>query len=57
MEVHDAGRTLPRPRRAALEDVDGRGLSIVGRVADGHGVHRTSCGKVSWFTIVAWPDR
>ncbi|WP_187235602.1 ATP-binding protein [Actinomadura sp. HBU206391] len=55
VEVHDAGRELPRPRRPDPCDESGRGLFIVGFLAAGHGTYLTATGKAVWFELAAWP--
>ena len=51
VEVEDAGEATPAPRRAAADDVDGRGLAIVEAVAEDWGVEPTGAGKRVWASL------
>lgn len=51
VEVHDASRTVPRPRRYSPEAATGRGLHMLDCVASDWGVRATADGKAMWFTI------
>lgn len=50
-EVSDASSTSPRLRHAAEEDEGGRGLFLVGRLADRWGTRYTPGGKVIWAEL------
>ncbi|MFF7897419.1 ATP-binding protein [Streptomyces sp. NPDC088817] len=45
------GEVLPAPRAASPADMFGRGLLIVGQVADRWGVERLSVGKSVWCEL------
>jgi len=47
-EVLDDSAALPRLRHAGSEDETGRGLHVVGQVAQRWGTRRTASGKVVW---------
>ena len=49
--VADASTKLPRPRRAQVHEVTGRGLAIVAAVADDWGVDTGPGGKQVWAHI------
>ncbi|MFR9673613.1 ATP-binding protein [Streptomyces sp. TR06-5] len=48
LEVLDAVRAAPRPRRAEGEDTGGRGLELVSGLADRWGWHPADGGKRIW---------
>ncbi|MGW7366005.1 ATP-binding protein [Streptomyces sp. NPDC054841] len=50
LEVHDSRRQHPQARQAADTDLSGRGLTLVGMLADGWGVQDTDTpfGKIVW---------
>ncbi|MFG1700983.1 ATP-binding protein [Nonomuraea sp. NPDC049309] len=50
-EVFDPGEGVPRPRPADMDAISGRGLQIVGAIADDWGVTTTDNGKVVWFAV------
>ncbi|MFI1352748.1 ATP-binding protein [Streptomyces sp. NPDC020898] len=45
------GELLPRPRKAAPDEMFGRGLLIVGAVADRWGVTELTVGKLVWCEL------
>jgi serine phosphatase RsbU (regulator of sigma subunit)/anti-sigma regulatory factor (Ser/Thr protein kinase) len=47
-EVSDTSSTSPHPRRADPLDEGGRGLFLVGQLADGWGTRYTETGKTIW---------
>ncbi|MBC2905786.1 SpoIIE family protein phosphatase [Streptomyces sp. PSKA01] len=47
-EVSDASSTAPHPRRARALDEGGRGLFLVGQLADRWGTRHTPTGKTIW---------
>lgn len=49
VEVHDGSAELPHPRAAGPDDLGGRGLMIVDRIADRWGVLPDADGKTIWF--------
>ncbi|WP_332328021.1 MULTISPECIES: ATP-binding protein [unclassified Streptomyces] len=49
VEVEDRGPGLPAPREAGPDEEDGRGLTLLGLVADRHGCGATAEGKAVWF--------
>jgi anti-sigma regulatory factor (Ser/Thr protein kinase) len=51
VQVHDAGPTLPVPRQPADDETGGRGLLLVGHLADAWGVESTADGKGVWFSL------
>ncbi|MDQ1688490.1 MAG: hypothetical protein QOK42_1465 [Frankiaceae bacterium] len=51
VEVADADRSLPRLRRAALDDEGGRGLFLVDSVASDWGIRPAGIGKVVWVEL------
>lgn len=58
VEVRDSGRSMPEFRRVGPQDVAGRGLWIVSRLADAFGVLDEAVGKSVWATFKgAMPDR
>jgi anti-sigma regulatory factor (Ser/Thr protein kinase) len=56
IEVGDASRELPTPRRPGSLDEGGRGLLLVERVAKDWGVLPTLGGKRVWFEIELGPE-
>lgn len=57
VSVTDGGEGTPQARRPAPEDLSGRGLLLVGRLADHWGVvPGADDGKTVWFEL-AVPDR
>ncbi|GHJ37387.1 ATP-binding protein [Streptomyces sp. TS71-3] len=50
--VADASRERPVPRRAAADDVRGRGLALVAALADRWGTDPLPCGKRVWGELV-----
>jgi len=50
-EVFDPGEGVPRPQPADMDAISGRGLQIVGAIADEWGVTTTDNGKVVWFAV------
>ncbi|MHB1928148.1 MAG: ATP-binding protein [Acidimicrobiales bacterium] len=57
VEVHDDGPGWPRIRDAEGGATSGRGLSIVGAVADRWGARPTDTGKAVWAEIDLRPGR
>lgn len=56
MEVHDASPKAPRPRFPADDAESGRGLLLIGEMADDHGFHLTPYGKAVWCEFKTdWP--
>jgi anti-sigma regulatory factor (Ser/Thr protein kinase) len=52
VRVTDGGAPqLPRPRPAAADDADGRGLTIVEALADRWGVDRDGLGQSVWAEL------
>jgi serine/threonine-protein kinase RsbW len=53
VEVADAGERLPVPRTAAADDEGGRGLALVGALAErwGHCPRRHGIGKAVWAEV------
>jgi anti-sigma regulatory factor (Ser/Thr protein kinase) len=49
--VDDDAGGVPRPRVAGVEDVGGRGLTIVGALSRGWGTESTAAGKSVWAEI------
>ncbi|MER6093532.1 SpoIIE family protein phosphatase [Streptomyces bluensis] len=47
-EVSDGSNSAPHPRRARTFDEGGRGLMLVGQVADRWGTRQTPTGKIVW---------
>lgn len=52
-EIFDPGEGVPRPRVSGPDATDGRGLFIVGQLADDWGVTPGRYGKTVWFVIGA----
>ncbi|WP_187415014.1 ATP-binding protein [Nonomuraea sp. PA05] len=50
-EVFDPGDGVPFQRSPGVDALSGRGLQIVGAVADEWGVARADHGKLVWFTV------
>ena len=54
VSVSDECTDRPRPRQPELTDGDGRGMVLVGALADAWGVDRRGKGgKTVWFTVGA----
>jgi anti-sigma regulatory factor (Ser/Thr protein kinase) len=51
IEVHDAGRALPRPRDAGPAEDTGRGLRLVAAISDRWGTRPDVDGKSVWCTV------
>ncbi|CAL2058491.1 MULTISPECIES: ATP-binding protein [Streptomyces] len=51
VEVHDPRRRRPRPREATGESIRGRGLHIVGALAERWGVDDRPFGKKVWAEV------
>ena len=51
LEAVDAGRHMPRRRRAGEDEEGGRGLHLVAHLADRWGFRATESGKVVWAEI------
>ena len=51
VEVHDAGMTYPQLGSARLEDIGGRGLAIVGKLARDWGFSQHGDGKMTWAEL------
>ena len=51
VEVHDESLVIPAARRAAGDEMTGRGLGMVEVLASRWGVDRRTDGKVVWFEI------
>ncbi|MCP3819044.1 ATP-binding protein [Streptomyces sp. A3M-1-3] len=53
VEVLDANDVLPQPRSAGPDDESGRGLALVGALADAWGASPRDCGigKTVWFEL------
>lgn len=51
IEVYDDSEALPRARRAADDDENGRGLQVVQRLAKRWGARPTKTGKVVWSEL------
>ena len=49
--VHDYGRGAPRPCPADVWDDGGRGLQLVGELADAWGTRADDSGKWVWFRV------
>jgi hypothetical protein len=49
--IDDDAGGVPRPRLAGIDDVGGRGLTIVGALSRGWGVEPTAAGKSVWADI------
>jgi len=53
ISVSDAGGGTPRARPLDVGSLDGRGLHIVGSLANEWGVEPAGTGKTVWFTLAA----
>ena len=53
IEVADGGNGLPRMRRAAPQDVSGRGLRLVDELANGWGSSNVGGATSVWFEVQA----
>ncbi|MFG2498710.1 ATP-binding protein [Streptomyces sp. NPDC048441] len=51
VSVYDGSAQLPAPRRAPVDDEDGRGLFLVTALSDLCGVTPTGGGKGVWFQL------
>ncbi|WP_328879186.1 ATP-binding protein [Streptomyces sp. NBC_00299] len=56
VEVTDANPSLPRVVEAGPSDESGRGLLLVGALADAWGTQPESWGKTTWFEITPEPS-
>ena len=56
LEVHDAGEPVAQPEEPETTDEGGRGLWIVGALAERWGVSETPVGKCVWAEIEAWSE-
>jgi len=57
VEVHDTSRFMPVPMAAPADAEAGRGLMLVGTLADDWGAYRTLVGKAVYFTLAFEPGR
>ena len=55
LEVDDDDATLPTPQEPGPADVSGRGLLLVGAIADAWGVEARPPGKTVWFERTVAP--
>jgi anti-sigma regulatory factor (Ser/Thr protein kinase) len=55
IEVSDGSRARPQVRSAAVDDLGGRGLSLVESLSSGWGVTPTLGGKRVWFEVPTRP--
>jgi anti-sigma regulatory factor (Ser/Thr protein kinase) len=51
VDVHDTSRAMPAPARATADAESGRGLIIVGALADEWGFYATPGGKAVYFAL------
>ena len=51
VDVHDTSRAMPAPAEAPADAETGRGLIIVGTLADEWGFYATPDGKAVYFTL------
>ncbi len=51
VDVHDTSRAMPAPAEAPADAETGRGLIIVGALADEWGFYATPGGKAVYFTL------
>ena len=56
LEVHDSGQPMALPEEPDTTNEQGRGLWIVGALAERWGVEETPGGKCVWAEIEAWPE-
>lgn len=56
LEVHDAGEPMAQPEEPDAAAEGGRGLWIVGALAERWGVDETPGGKCVWAEIEAWSE-
>jgi anti-sigma regulatory factor (Ser/Thr protein kinase) len=56
IEVHDSGRPMALPDEPDVVNEHGRGLWIVGALAERWDVETTPSGKCVWAEIEAWPE-
>lgn len=54
VEVRDGSQLLPVLRHSDALDEGGRGLLLVGALADGYGADALADGKSAWFELLAW---
>lgn len=54
-EIDDDDATVPSPRRPEPTDVSGRGLLLVGTIADAWGIEPRPPGKTVWFERIVEP--
>jgi anti-sigma regulatory factor (Ser/Thr protein kinase) len=54
--IHDVAPGRPLRRLAAAEDLDGRGMAIVGALSTGWGCESLSDGKFTWADLAAAPS-
>ena len=54
--IHDIAPGQPLQRSAAAEDLDGRGMAIIGALSTGWGCERLSDGKFTWADLAAAPS-
>ena len=55
VDVHDTSRAMPAPADAPADAETGRGLIIVGALADEWGFYATPGGKAVYFTLAFQP--
>lgn len=55
VEVHDGGQRLPLASAATMDATGGRGLLLVGQIANDWGVDRSVGGKSVWFEMNLGP--
>ena len=53
VDVHDTSRAMPAPGDASADAETGRGLIIVGALADEWGFYATPGGKAVYFTLAS----
>jgi anti-sigma regulatory factor (Ser/Thr protein kinase) len=56
VEAVDRGSAVPRPRSPAWTEEGGRGLNLVGAIADRWGYRPTPDGKVVWLEVGVGPQ-
>ena len=56
LEVHDSGEPIAAPTEPDSSSEHGRGLLIVGALAERWGADEAEVGKCVWAEIVAWPE-
>lgn len=57
IEVHDESPLVPFQPTASNDAEDGRGLVLVGAMADRWGCELTAGGKFVWCELIAWPEQ